>query len=83
MYAEEPESPVRAAAIFAGEGLKDEAVQALRRALECADLPFGFWPRLPWFKALEGYPPYDELLRERERRVAAIRAQLLALEGGG
>ena len=30
--------------------------------------------------ALGGYPAYDELLRERERRVARIRSELERLE---
>jgi len=82
-YAEEAESPVRAASLFAGEELRQEAVDALRRAMHCSDVPFGFLPQLPWFKALEGYPPYDELLREYEKRVTAVRAELTALDKGG
>jgi hypothetical protein len=68
------------ASLAAHEGLKDEAVDALRGALRCGDLPWAFEPGLPWFRSLEGYPPYDELLRERERRVARIRAELDQLD---
>jgi TolB-like protein/tetratricopeptide (TPR) repeat protein len=71
------------ASLAANEGLKDEAVQALRLAMKCGDLPFGFWPQLPWFQSLAGYAPYDELVRERERRAAQIRNELLALETSG
>ena len=71
------------ASLAANEGLKDEAVRALRLAMKCGDLPFGFWPQLPWFKSLEGYAPYDDLVRERERRAAQIRNELLALETSG
>jgi hypothetical protein len=71
---------VRYASLAANEGLQAEAVRALRAAMRCADLPYGFWPQLPWFRSLEGYAPYDELLRERERRVARLRTELLALE---
>ncbi len=68
------------ASLAAQEGLKDEAVDALRGALRCGDLPWAFEPGLPWFRSLEGYPPYDELLRERERRVERIRATLEQLD---
>ena len=71
---------MRYASLAANEGLKDEAVDALRGAMRCGDLPYGFRPQLPWFRSLEGYAPYDELLRERGRRVEKIRAQLLQLE---
>ena len=68
------------ASLAANEGLKDEAVEALEGALRCGELPWAFEPALPWFRDLEGHPPYDELLRERERRVARIRATLEQLE---
>jgi TolB-like protein len=70
------------ASVAANEGLKDEAVAALRTALSCGDLPWGFLPQLPWFKALEGYAPYDALLEERARRIDKIRAELVRLEDG-
>jgi len=73
---------VRLASLAANEGLKDEAVAALQGAMRCGELPAAFQPQLPWFRALEGYPPYDELLRERARRIERIRAELLALEAG-
>ncbi|MFO1393081.1 MAG: tetratricopeptide repeat protein [Steroidobacteraceae bacterium] len=74
---------MRYAGIAANEGLKSEAVDALRNAMRCSDLPFGFRPQLPWFKSLEGYRPYDELVLERERRVDRIRAELIALDPSG
>lgn len=52
----------------------------LELALRCGDLPFGFWPQLPWFRQLEGYAPYDALLREREARIVQLRGELLRLE---
>lgn len=81
-YATRPSGPVRHASLAANEGLKEEAVAALRLAMRCGDLPFAFWPQLPWFRSLEGYGPYDDLLRERARRIEAIRAELLRLEAG-
>ena len=74
------ESWMRYAGVAAGEGLREEAVDALQGALRCGDLPFGFQPQLPWFRSLEGYAPYDRLLQERARRVERIRAELLRLE---
>jgi hypothetical protein len=73
-------SPTRQASLAAHEGLKQEAVAALSLAMHCGDLPFGFWPELPWFRSLAGYTPYDELARERQRRVEAIRKEMLDLE---
>jgi len=75
-------SPVAYASLAAQEGQKEEAVRALQLAMRCGDLPFGFWPQLPWFMALDGYAPYGDLLRERERRIAQIRAELIALDAG-
>jgi hypothetical protein len=71
---------MRFAALAANEGLKVEAVTALKDAMRCGDLPFSFQPELPWFRSLEGYPPYDELVRERDRRITAIRAEMSRLE---
>jgi len=68
------------AGLAANEGRREEAVDALRKAMAQSPLPFDFWPQLPWFKSLEGYPPYDELLRERARRVAEARAELERLD---
>ncbi|MFO1393080.1 MAG: hypothetical protein U1F09_04860 [Steroidobacteraceae bacterium] len=81
-WAPDEDDTMRLAAVAAGEGLNDEAVAALRDALRCGDLPFGFEPALPWFKSLEGYPPYDALLLERSQRVARARGEMLALEAG-
>jgi len=71
---------MRYASLAANEGLQEEAVDALQGALRCGDLPPTFQPQLPWFRSLEGYPPYDALLQERARRVQSIETQLLALE---
>jgi hypothetical protein len=77
------QAPMRYASLAANEGLKEEAVRALQAAMRCGELPYGFFPQLPWFRELEGYAPYDELLRERARRVEGIRNELLQLEGNG
>jgi len=74
------EEPLRYAALAANEGHKDEAVRALQTAMRCGDLPFGFWPQLPWFKSLEGYAPYEALLKERAARIERVRAELTKLE---
>jgi hypothetical protein len=74
------QAPMRYASLAANEGFKDEAVRALQAAMRCGELPYGFFPQLPWFRSLEGYAPYDELLRERARRIERIRNELLQLE---
>jgi len=71
---------MRHASLAANEGLKAEAVDALRGALRCGELPPSFLPQLPWFRALDGYAPYEELKREREARVERIRPELLWIE---
>jgi tetratricopeptide (TPR) repeat protein len=71
---------IRHASLAANEGLKDEAVNALNGAQRCGDLPPGFLPQLPWFKALDGYPPYEKLKREREARIVRIGPELLRIE---
>ena len=76
-------APMRYASLAANEGLKEEAVAALRNAMRCGDLPYGFWPQLPWFRSLEGYAPYDALLRERATRVAQARDELERMEAAG
>jgi hypothetical protein len=81
-YNDDLRTPVRYASLAADAGLKAEAVEALGEAMRCGDLPFGFWPQLPWFRSLEGYAPYDELVRERARRVQRIRQDLLQMEAG-
>ena len=50
-------APCAYASLAANEGLKDEAVAALQLAMRCGDLPFGFWPQLPWFKAWKATRP--------------------------
>jgi TolB-like protein len=74
---------MRHASLAANEGLKDEAVAALRGAHRCGDLPPSFVPALPWFRQLDGYPPYEALKREREQRIERIRAELLQIETEG
>jgi serine/threonine-protein kinase len=68
------------ASLAANEGQREEAVGLLHEALSCGDLPYAFQPQFPWFKSLHGYPPYEELLRERERRLEQVRAELEQLE---
>jgi tetratricopeptide (TPR) repeat protein len=68
------------AALAASEGHRDEAVDALRQAMDESDLPYLFRPTLPWFRNLEGNPGYDALVREREARIVRMRAEMLALE---
>ena len=71
---------IRYASLAANEGLKDEAVEALKGAMRCGDLPPTFQPKLPWFSQLDGYPPYEALKRERERRIERISAELIRIE---
>jgi TolB-like protein len=71
---------MRHASLAANEGYRAEAVDALAGAQRCGDLPPGFLPQLPWFKALDGYPPYEKLERERENRIEKIRPVLLQIE---
>lgn len=71
---------MRHASLAANEGLKDEAVDALEGAQRCGELPPGFMPQLPWFRALDGYAPYEALKREREARIARIRPELERIE---
>jgi hypothetical protein len=71
---------MRHASLAANEGLKDEAVDALAGAMRCGELPPAFLPQLPWFRQLDGHPPYEALKRERERRIERIRAELIKIE---
>ena len=71
---------MRHASLAANEGLREEAVDALRGAMRCGELPPMFLPQLPWFRSLDGYAPYEELKRERESRIARIRPELLRIE---
>ena len=71
---------MRHASLAAGEGLRDEAVDALAGAQRCGELPPGFMPQLPWFRAMDGYAPYEALKREREARIARVRPELERIE---
>jgi hypothetical protein len=71
---------MRHASLAAGEGLRDEAVDALEGAQRCGELPPGFMPQLPWFRAMDGYEPYEALKREREARIERIRPELERIE---
>jgi TolB-like protein len=71
---------MRHASLAANEGLKEEAVDALGGAMRCGDLPPVFLPQLPWFRALDGYAPYEAIKREREARIERIRPELLQIE---
>ena len=68
------------AALAANEGYRGEAVAALRTAFEHARLLWGFDPKLPWFRSLEGHPGYAEVLAERQRRIDQARAEMRAIE---
>jgi hypothetical protein len=48
--------------------------------MRCGDLPPAFQPQLPWFRQLDGYPSYEAVKRERERRIERIRAELIMIE---
>jgi len=71
---------MRHASLAANEGLREETVDALRGAQRCGELPPGFMPQLPWFRALDGYAPYEALKREREKRIERIRPELERIE---
>jgi adenylate cyclase len=68
------------AALAANEGLKDEAVGALQKEFGRYHLVMLFSPRLPWFRSLDGYAPYERILAERKRRVDEDHAQMVKLE---
>ena len=70
------------AALAANEGMRDEAVATLQRLFERQPLVDFFHPELPWFKSLEGYPPYDRLMAERKRRVESARAEMIRMDAG-
>ena len=65
-------------AIAAGQRAK--AVRHLREAMKQVPVPDRFYPELPWFKSLEGEPGYAQVVQELEKRRAAIRAQIAALD---
>jgi hypothetical protein len=46
-------------------------------------IPERVHPQLPWFKSLEGEPGYAQLVDELEKRRAAIRSQIAALDAAG
>jgi len=71
---------MRHASLAANEGFKDEVVDALKGAQRCGELPPGFMPQLPWFRALDGYASYEALKREREARIARIRPEIERIE---
>jgi len=71
---------MRHASLAASEGLKDEAVDALRGAHRCGELPPSFLPQLPWFRTLDDNALYEALKRERATRIERIRAELLLIE---
>jgi len=66
--------------LAANEGRKDEAVRALQEAFRRRPIGWFFYPRLPWFRELEGHPGYDRLLAEYQRRVREVHAELLRIE---
>jgi adenylate cyclase len=68
------------ASLLASEDRRSEAVDMLQAAMRCGELPYAFQPQLPWFRKLDGLAPYEELRRERERRIERTRAELLRLE---
>ncbi len=68
------------AALAANEGLRHEAVAALRAAMARMPIVPQFDPRLPWFKSLEGEAGYADLLAERERRIGRARAEMQHME---
>jgi TolB-like protein/Flp pilus assembly protein TadD len=62
------------------DGQRASAVRHLQAAMKLAPLPDRFYPELPWLRSLEGEPGYAELVAELEKRRAAIRAQIVALD---
>lgn len=76
----DPEQGLPLAALAANEGLRDEAVAALRREFQQSPLSMMFHPELPWFRSLEGDPGYDTLLALRQKRIDTAHAAMLKLE---
>jgi adenylate cyclase len=82
MYEDEEGTPrdndtaAELAALAANEGYKDEAVRALRTAVEHKPFELSFHPRLPWYRNLEGHPGYADYLAERQRRMDEARAEM-------
>ena len=71
---------IQRASLLAVTGKRDEAVADLQFAMRCGELPYGFQPGLSMFRLLDGMPAYEELKRERERRIVRLRDDLLAME---
>ena len=65
-------------AIAAGQRAK--AVRHLQAAMTQVPIPARLHPQLPWIKSLEGEPGYAQLIDELEKRRAAMRAQVAALD---
>ena len=52
----------------------------LHSAMRQASVPDLFFPQLPWFRSLEGEPGYVEVIDELDKRKAAMRAEIAALQ---
>ncbi len=65
-------------AIAAGQ--RAEAVRHLQEAMKQVPIPVRLHPQLPWFRSLEGEPGYAQIVDELEKRRAAIRAEIAALD---
>jgi tetratricopeptide (TPR) repeat protein len=76
----DPDAALDLAALAANEGLKDEAVHALRGLFNRFPLIDFFHPELPWFKSLDGHPGYEQLMTERKRRIVLAHEGMLQLE---
>jgi tetratricopeptide (TPR) repeat protein len=76
----DPQAAIDLAALAANEGDKSEAVRALKSEFDRAPLVFMFHPQLLWFRSLEGFAAYDQLLAERKRRVDQAHAEMRQLE---
>jgi hypothetical protein len=61
-------------------GQRAKAVRHLQAAMAQVPVPPRLHPQLPWFKSLEGEPGYAQLIDELEKRRAAMRAQVAALD---
>ena len=68
------------AEIALAAGQRAKAVRHLQAAMTQAPVPPRLHPQLPWFKSLEGEPGYAQLVDELEKRQAAMRAQVAALD---
>ena len=68
------------AEIALAAGQRAKAVRHLQAAMTQAPVPPRLHPQLPWFKSLEGEPGYAPLVNELEKRQAAMRAQVAALD---